>query len=155
MAQAHLVPGRTEVRVAAYAADDSTKLDEGNVEFVDNQVDTSTGTIKLKATFPNKDLRLWPGNFVNGRLVVDTRRGGLTVPEAALRHGPLGDFVWIARPNHTAISRRAVVAQVANGRVLVTQGVSRGDVVVTEGHFRLEDNAKIEVVKTEAAPKGS
>ena len=155
VAAARLTPGQTSVKVAAYGADDRTKLDDGTVDFVDNQVDPATGTIKLKATFPNAEIRLWPGNFVNGRLVVDVRRGGLTVPEAAVRHGPLGDFVWIARPDGTAISRRAVVGQVASGRALVTQGLAKGDLVVTEGHFRLEDNAKIEVVRPDAPRTGA
>ena len=77
------------------AADDRTRLDEGTIDLVDNQVDQSTGTIKLKASFPNRDLHLWPGNFVNGRIVVDERQAGVTVPAAALRHGPRGDFVWV------------------------------------------------------------
>ncbi len=80
VARSRLTPGQVNVPVLAYAADDSTKLDEGVVELVDNLVDPSTGTIKLKASFPNTSTRLWPGNFVNGRLVVDTQRNGITVP---------------------------------------------------------------------------
>ncbi len=152
VARSHLTPGQVHVPVLAFAADDATKLDEGVVELVDNTVDASTGTIKLKASFPNRDMRLWPGNFVNGRLVVDRRPGGVTIPVQALRHGPRGDFVWLARQDGTAISRGVTSGQVADGRVLIERGLERGAVVVTEGHFRLEDNTRIEVVRREGQP---
>ncbi len=145
VARSHLTPGQVHVPVLAFAA-------EGVVELVDNTVDASTGTIKLKASFPNRDMRLWPGNFVNGRLVVDRRPGGVTIPVQALRHGPRGDFVWLARQDGTAISRGVTSGQVADGRVLIERGLERGAVVVTEGHFRLEDNTRIEVVRREGQP---
>lgn len=146
-AQGGLLPGRADIGAMAYSSDGGTKLDDGRVELVDNQVDSATGTIKVKATFPNRDLRLWPGDFVNGRLVVETKRGGLTVSESALRHGPLGDFVWVVRSDMTVLSRRVKVAQTNDGRVLLVGGVSRGERVVTQGHFRLEENARVEIVK--------
>ena len=96
VAQGKLTPGQTRTPVVAMAADDRTKLDEGTVDLVDNQVDQSTGTIKLKASFPNADLHLWPGNFVNGRIVVDERKAGITVPAARCVR-PRGDFVWWCR----------------------------------------------------------
>jgi multidrug efflux system membrane fusion protein len=151
-AQSGLLPGRSDIAVMAYSSDDTTKLDEGRVELVDNQVDSSTGTIKVKATFPNRDLRLWPGDFVNGRLVVDTKKGGLTIPEAALRHGPLGDFVWIVRSDMTALSRRVQVVQASNGQILLGSGVARGERVITDGYFRLEDGVPVEIVKAGARP---
>jgi multidrug efflux system membrane fusion protein len=151
--QSHLTLGQVHVPVIAYAADDTTRLDEGVVDLVDNTVDATTGTIKLKASFPNKELHLWPGNFVNGRLVVDVRRDGVTVPVAALRHGPRGDFVWIARADGTAISKGVTSGQVSDGRVLIERGLERGARVVTEGHFRLEDNSRIEIVRADGAPR--
>jgi multidrug efflux system membrane fusion protein len=147
VAASKLTPGEVAVPVAAYAADDSTKLDEGRVELVDTTVDPATGTIKLKASFPNAALRLWPGNFVNGRLTVATRKGALTIPAAALRHGPRGDFVWLARADGTVISKGITAGQSVNGRVMVESGLEKGAEVVTEGHFRLEDNTRIEIVK--------
>lgn len=147
VAASKLTPGQVAVPVAAYGADDSTRLDEGRVDLVDTTVDPATGTIKLKASFPNAALRLWPGNFVNGRLTVATRKAAMTIPAAALRHGPLGDFVWLARADNTVISKRIVAGQAAGGRVLVESGLDKGAQVVTEGHFRLEDNTRIEVVK--------
>jgi multidrug efflux system membrane fusion protein len=147
VARSRLVPGQVHVPVVALAADDRTKLDEGVVELVDNTVDPTTGTIKLKASFPNKELRLWPGNFVNGRLVVDIRHNAITVPTAALRHGPRGDFVWIARADDTAISKGVTAGQAGDGKILIERGLERGTRVITEGHFRLEDNTRIEIVK--------
>jgi len=152
VARAHLVPGQVHVPVLAFAADDRTKLDEGTVDLVDNTVDPTTGTIKLKASFPNTDIRLWPGNFVNGRLVVDTRHNAVTVPVQALRHGPRGDFVWIARQDGTVISKGVTPGPTDSGRVLIERGLERGTRVVTEGHFRLEDNTKVEIVHSLAPP---
>jgi multidrug efflux system membrane fusion protein len=151
VARSRLVPGQVHVPVQAFAADDQTRLDEGVVELVDNTVDPTTGTIKLKASFPNKELRLWPGNFVNGRLVVDTRHDAVTVPVQALRHGPRGDFVWIARADGTVISKGVTAGQADGGRVMIERGLERGVRVVTEGHFRLEDNTKIEIVRNGGA----
>ena len=152
VARSHLTLGKVHVPVLAFAPDDTTKLDEGTVELVDNTVDPATGTIKLKASFPNEDFRLWPGDFVNGRLVVDTRRSAIIIPTAALRHGPRGDFVWVSRPDGTVISKGVTAGQASNGRVLVERGLEAGTAVVTEGHFRLEDNSRVEVIRDPNAP---
>lgn len=151
VAQAHLTPGKVSVPVAAYAPDDTTLLDRGTVELVDNTVDQGTGTIKLKASFPNADTRLWPGNFVNGKLVVETRHDAVTVPTSALRHGPRGDFVWIVRPDSTVATKGVVAGQAEGGRVLIERGLERGARVVTQGHFRLDENTKVEVAEEEGA----
>ncbi len=147
VALAHLTPGVVSVPVAAYAPDDTTILDRGTVVLVDNTVDQSTGTIKLKASFPNQEMRLWPGNFVNGKLVVETKHDAVTVPASALRHGPRGDFVWIVRADSTVISKGVVAGQADGGRVLIERGLDRGVRVVTEGHFRLDENTKVEVAE--------
>lgn len=146
VAQSRLTLGETSVPVSAYAADDSTLLDTGQVELVDNQVDQTTGTIKLKARFANERLRLWPGNFVNGRLTVDTRRNGVTMPLSALRHGPRGDFVFVVKEGDTVEVRNLVSGQASGGRVLVERGLRAGERVVTEGHFRLENGTAVEVL---------
>lgn len=146
VALAHLTPGKVSVPVAAYAPDDTTLLDNGTVDLVDNTVDQGTGTIKLKASFPNKDIRLWPGNFVNGRLVVETKHHAITVPTPALRHGPRGDFVWVLRPDSTVVTKGVTAGQADSGRVVIERGLDAGTRVVTQGHFRLDENAKVEVV---------
>lgn len=153
VAQARLTPGKVSVPVTAYAPDDMTPLDQGTVELVDNTVDQGTGTIKLKASFPNKDTRLWPGNFVNGKLVVETKHDAVTVPTPAVRHGPRGDFVWVVRPDNTVVIKNVTVGQADSGRVLIERGLDRGARVVTQGHFRLDENTKVEVAAEDGAPR--
>lgn len=144
--------GRARLPVIAYAADFKSELDRGTVDLVDNQVDQTTGTIKVKASFPNMRLRLWPGNFVNGRLIVATRRRGLTVPSAAVRHGPRGDFVWIVRGDKTVEARGVFAGQVSDGRTLITRGLNGGEQVVTDGHFLLEPGRGVEIIDAESVP---
>jgi membrane fusion protein, multidrug efflux system len=148
VAQAHLTPGQAHTPVIAYAADDKTQLDRGTVDLVDNQIDPTTGTIKLKASFPNEGLHLWPGDFINGKVIVETRQQGLTVPPTALRHGPRGDFVWIVRDDNTVQAQGVRVRQTADGRVLLEQNVKRGQRVVTDGHFLLENGKQVEIVES-------
>jgi multidrug efflux system membrane fusion protein len=150
-----LTLGRVNAPVVAIGQDDRTELDHGTVELVDNQVDQSTGTIKLKARFPNEALKLWPGNFVNGRITVDNRPGGLTVPAAALRHGPRGDFVWLVKSDDTVTAHNVTAGQVADGKVLIEKGLEHGDTVVTEGYFRLENGSKVEIQKAPAKQAAS
>ena len=149
VAKGRLTPGQTHIPVTAMAADDRTRLDEGTIDLVDNQVDQSTGTIKLKASFPNQELHLWPGNFVNGRIVVDERKAGVTVPAAALRHGPRGDFVWVVSHEQMAESRTVTAGQAIDGRVLIEHGLEPDEQVVTDGHFRLEPGVKVDIVGRE------
>ena len=149
VAQGKLAPGQTHIPVIAMAADDRTKLDEGTIDLVDNQVDQSTGTIKLKASFPNKELHLWPGNFVNGRIVVGEVKAGVTVPAAALRHGPRGDFVWVVTQEQKAQVHTVTAGQSIDGRVLIERGLQAGEQVVTDGHFRLEPGAKVDIISHE------
>jgi multidrug efflux system membrane fusion protein len=155
VAQSRLTPGRVSLAVTAHGPDGVTQLDRGKIELVDNQVDPTTGTIKLKASFPNTDLRLWPGNFVNGRIVVDTHGQGLTVPSAAVRRGPRQDFVWIVRNDKTVEAKGVQVVQAFGGRTLIERGVTRGDQVVTDGHFRLENGTRVEIVQSEPAARGT
>lgn len=149
VAQGKLTIGQTHIPVVAMAADDRTKLDEGTLDLVDNQVDQSTGTIKLKASFPNQALRLWPGDFVNGRIVIGELKDGVTVPSAALRHGPHGDFVWIVTNGQKAELRLVTAGQAIDGRVLVEKGLRPGEQVVTDGHFRLEAGTVVDIIHHE------
>lgn len=146
VAEARMTLGQTHVPVVAYAADFKTELDRGTIDLVDNLVDQTTGMIKLKASFPNDGLHLWPGDFVNGKLIVDVHHQGLTVPSAALRHGPNGDFVWIVREDNTAHIQNVRVRQSADGRALIEQSLRPGQRVVTEGHFLLENGRRVEII---------
>jgi membrane fusion protein, multidrug efflux system len=149
--QTHLTLGQVNAPVTALGPDNATELDHGVINLVDNQVDQTTGTVKLKATFPNVALKLWPGNFVNGRITVDIRHLAVTVPSIAVRHGPRGDFVWLAKADQTAAVRGVVVGQVYGGRTLIDRGLAKGEQVVTEGYYRLENGSRIEIEKV--APK--
>jgi multidrug efflux system membrane fusion protein len=142
--------GLAHVPVTALGPDNTTELDHGTVELIDNQVDPTTGTIKLKASFPNDALKLWPGNFVNGRIVVETKQGGFTVPSVAVRHGPRCDFAWIIRPDQTAVSRCVTVGQVFAGRTLIEKGLTKGAEVVVDGQYRLDEGSKVEIRKPPA-----
>jgi membrane fusion protein, multidrug efflux system len=153
VAKGQMTLGRAKISVVALAADNVTELDRGTIDLVDNQVDQTTGTIKLKASFPNRQLRLWPGNFVNGRLIVDTQLRGLTVPSAAVRHGPRGDFVWVLSDDKTVQLRGVTSGQVANGSTLILRGLNPREQVVTDGHFLLEDGRKVEVIGPGTAPQ--
>jgi membrane fusion protein, multidrug efflux system len=150
--QTRLTPGQANAPVTALGTDNTTELDRGAINLVDNQVDQTTGTIKLKATFPNLTFKLWPGNFVNGRVTVDVRRNAVTVPSIAVRHGPRGDFVFIAKADQTAAFRPVVVGQVFGGRTLIDRGLAKGEQVVTEGYYRLENGSRIEIEKAAHKP---
>jgi multidrug efflux system membrane fusion protein len=142
--QTSLTPGQARAAVVAIGQNNSV-IDRGFVNVIDNQVDPSTGTIKVKASFPNGELKLWPGNFVNGRITVDVRRDGATVPSVAIRHGPVGDFVWVVKPDQTTILRNIVVGQVFGDRSLVERGLARNERVVTEGYYRLLNGSRVTV----------
>jgi multidrug efflux system membrane fusion protein len=118
-------------------------LDRGRVQVVDNEVDQTTGTIKLKATFANPDLRLWPGAFVNVRLALRLEQGVTTVPMAAVQRGPQGDYVYIATAQNTVRRVPITISHQDDIRAIVTSGVRPGERVVTDGASRLSDGAAI------------
>ena len=145
---------RGPVPVAALGQD-GTELDRGTVMLIDNQIDQTTGTIRLKASFQNPKLRLWPGQFVNLRLLVGTRKNALTIPAAALQRGPDGMFVYIVRPDSTVAQQPVTVANNSETVAIVTQGLERGQQVVTSNAFRLEPGAPVRVLAGPKQPTAS
>ena len=136
--------GMPEVLALAQGGD-GTVIDRGQVAVLDNTVDQNTGTIKLKATFPNPDLRLWPGGFVNTRLLVQTQRGVTTVPPVAVQRGPAGAYVYVVQAGDT-VKRRPIQVGHEDARVsVVTAGLQPGERVVVDGASRLTDDAKVTV----------
>ena len=125
---------------------DSTRtkmLDQGRFSTLDNRVDTTTGTIKGKARFANARFQLYPSQFVNVRLTVDTVSGAVTVPPSAVRSGPDGSFVWMLKPDRT-VTQRKITTGVATGDLMqVTKGLQLGETVVTDGGDRLNEGAKV------------
>jgi membrane fusion protein, multidrug efflux system len=131
--------------VATSQQGDGTALDRGTVELIDNQIDTTTGTIRLKAVFPNAKLKLWPGQFVNVRLLERTDENALTVPAAALQRGPDGMFVYVVRPDSTVAMQPVEVANNSESFAIVTKGLKLGQRVATSNLFRLQPGARVRV----------
>lgn len=144
--------GAGRLAVVAYGRDNATALARGTLDLVDNQIDQTTGMVKLKATFPNEDGALWPGQFVNTSVLVSTRHNGLTVAATVVQHGPKGDFVWVVKPDKTVEMRDVVVAQVQNNVALIDKGLAANEQVVVDGQYRLQNGSKIEAGAQDAPP---
>lgn len=146
--------GLTNLPIFAYAENGITPLGSGQVQTVNNTVDQTTGTIKLKATFGNEQHKLWPGDFVDCKVMVDKRRDGLTVPTAAVHHGPKADFVWVIKPDNTAALRPVRVRQSLGGTSLIEGNLQAGENVVLDGYQRLQVGSRVEIAP-QAADVGS
>jgi membrane fusion protein, multidrug efflux system len=140
---------KQQLDVIAYASDDKTRLSEGKLTLIDNVIDVATGTIHLKATFANDDERLWPGEFVNARLVLSTQQNAITVPAQTVMQGPEGPYIYVIKPDETVERHNVKVAATQDGRAIIQEGLSGGDRVVVNGQYRLTDGAKI----TPSAPQ--
>jgi membrane fusion protein, multidrug efflux system len=130
----------------AYGQDDRKKLGDGTLLLVNNTINASSGTVQLKATFPNENRELWPGEFVSVRLAVAQQHNGISVPLSALQQGQGGASVYIVQPDGTVRQRLVTVAQTLDGRALISQGLTAGETVVTAGQYRLYDGAKVSQV---------
>jgi membrane fusion protein, multidrug efflux system len=131
------------LKVAAYGDDGKTVLAEGKLTLIDNAIDQTTGTIHLKASFANEDERLWPGEFVNVRLILSTRQAAPTVPAQTVQNGATGQYVYIIKPDNTVERRDVEVAAVQDGIAVVTKGLSPGERVVVDGQYRLTNGARV------------
>jgi membrane fusion protein, multidrug efflux system len=129
--------------VEAYDREYRRKLADGALLTIDNQVDPTTGTVRLKAQFPNTDNRLFPSQFVNARLLIETRRGATVVPTAAVQQSPRGSFVYVLRPDRTVGVRQVTVGVTDGDDVSIERGLAVGEQVVIEGAERLRDGAAI------------
>jgi multidrug efflux system membrane fusion protein len=129
--------------VEAYDREQRSKLAEGALLTIDNEVDPTTGTVRLKAQFPNTDNRLFPSQFVNARLRLETRRGATVVPTAAIQSSPKGPFVYVVRPDRTVAVRQVGVGVTDGDDVSIERGLAIGEQVVVEGAERLRDGAAI------------
>ncbi len=136
--------GKQAVGVQVLDSDNVTVLDTGTVTVVDNLVDQTTGTVKLKATFPNANLQLWPGQFVNVRVLVDTLKQVIIVPSSAVQRGPTGPYVYVLGDENKVSLKPVSVGQQDEMICVVTSGLEAGAKVVTTGFTRLTDGAKVE-----------
>jgi multidrug efflux system membrane fusion protein len=145
------------LKVEAVIPGDEKRPAQGVLTFINNAVDTTTGTIQLKGTFQNKDRRLWPGQFVNVVLTLTTQRNAVVMPSAALQAGQQGQYVFVVKPDFTVESRLVAVARSYGDFAVVAQGVKAGEKVVIDGQIQLIPGTKVETKgeqqKTETNPK--
>lgn len=130
--------------VDAYNRDDQTKLATGKLLTIDNQIDQTTGTGRLKATFDNKDGILWPNQFVNVRLLLDVKKNSTVVPSVAVQRGPQGTFVYVVKPDKTVEARPVTVALTQSNQSAIASGLQPGDIVVTDGQDKLQNGIRVE-----------
>jgi membrane fusion protein, multidrug efflux system len=141
-----------QLPVDALTADGKSALDKGKVMVIDNQVDQTTGTVKLKAEFPNNDLQLWPGQFVNVRVLIDTLRQVVVVPTATIQRGPNGAFVYVLKDGGDTVTvRRVTLTQQNDVQAVVATGLQAGERVVTTGFARLTEGTQVTVSSAEDA----
>jgi multidrug efflux system membrane fusion protein len=139
--------------VEAYSRDDQTKLATGQLGTIDNQIDQTTGTGRLKAMFQNSDSSLWPNQFVNARLLLESKKNAVVVPSAAIQRGPQGTFAYVVKADKTAEVRPVTVTLAQGNLSAIGQGLAEGEVVVTDGQDKLK--AGMTVDATVAAPRRS
>ena len=135
---------RGTLEVDAFSRDDQTKLASGKLLTIDNQIDPTTGTAKLKAVFDNKDEKLWPNQFVNADLLLETRRNSTVVPTAAILRGPQGAYVYTVNPDKTVQDKQVTVSLTQGDVTIVAEGVNPGETVVTDGQDKLQRGSHIE-----------
>jgi multidrug efflux system membrane fusion protein len=138
--------------VDALRSDTNEVIERGKLTVIDNQVDPTTGTVKLRAEFPNPELRLWPGQFVNVRLLIDTLQNVVVIPTGAVQRGPDGTFVYVVNADSTAAIRQIKVQKQDETQAVVQSGLEPPDRVVTTGFARLTDGAKVTLTASEPAP---
>jgi membrane fusion protein, multidrug efflux system len=137
--------------VSALDRGNTTALDQGSLTVVDNEIDQTTGTVKLKATFPNNDLKLWPGKFVNARLVLTTRKNATVIPSSVVQRGPQGTYAYVIKPDKSVEMRRIKIAQTEASLALVDNGLQPGEEVVVDGQYKLQPGAHVELTNPHAS----
>ncbi|MBI1778052.1 MAG: efflux RND transporter periplasmic adaptor subunit [Proteobacteria bacterium] len=146
---------KAALKVLVFKRDDATLLGEGALALVDNQIDQATGTVRLKATFDNANDALWPGEFVNARLLLSIRRGAVTVPAPVVQRGPNGTFAYVIKADMTVEQRPIEVGPVRDGVALIDRGLSAGERVVVDGQYKLRPGMRVDPGPLEAAKPAS
>ena len=141
--------------VMAYSQDGTTLLDQGKLNLIDNQIVQTTGTIRLRAEFPNTQRNLWPGELINARLLIDTRHNGLTINASAVQQGPDGSYVYAINSSGNAEMRPVKVAQISGGQALVDSGLAADKSVVIDGQYKLQPGSHVVALHGKAAQQVS
>jgi multidrug efflux system membrane fusion protein len=143
---------KAPLSIEAQRPDSDAVIDRGTLRVVDNQVDQSTGTVKLKAEFPNTGLALWPGQFVNVRLLIDTLKDVVVIPTGAVQRGPNGTFVYVVKDDNTVAIRPIAVQKQDETQTVVKSGLTPPERVITTGFVRLTDGSKVTIGSADGAP---
>jgi len=150
LSQVNTAFGKGPLKVEAQRSDNDDVIDRGALRVVDNQVDQTTGTVKLKAEFPNANLQLWPGQFVNIRLLVDTLKQVVVIPTGAVQRGPNGTFVYVVKDDDTVSVRPITVKKQDETQTVISKGLEAPERVVTTGFVRLTDGTRVAIGSGEA-----
>ena len=146
---------KTPLTVFAYNQDNSMQLDQGVLGLVNNEILQTTGSIQLKANFDNKANKLWPGELINARLLLDTRHNGLTVPAAVVQQGAKGPYAYVVNPDSTVSIRAIKVAQISDGRALIDSGLKANEQVVVDGQYKLQPGTHVTILHGKAAEEAA
>jgi membrane fusion protein, multidrug efflux system len=153
--QQQQLQGKTQLTVFADSQDGKLQLDEGKLTLVDNEILQTTGSIRLKAEFPNMAHRLWPGELINVRLLLDTRHEGLTVPASVVQQGQQGAYAYVVNPDGSVTNRPIKVAQISHGQALIDSGLAANEQVVVDGQYRLQDGTHVTILHGQAAEEAA
>jgi len=146
---------KAPLNVLAYNQDDTMKLAEGTLGLVNNEILQTTGSIQLKANFSNKSHRLWPGELVNARLLLDTRHNGLTVPASVVQRGQQGSYAYVINPDNKVEMRPITVAQISDGQALIDSGLKANEQVVVDGQYKLQPGVQATILHGKAAAEAA
>jgi multidrug efflux system membrane fusion protein len=146
---------KTQLAVFAYSQDGKIQLDQGKLTLVDNEILQTTGSIRLKAEFPNTAHRLWPGELISVRLLVDTRHDGLTVPASVVQQGQQGAYAYVVNPDGGATIRSIKVAQISQGQALIDAGLAANEQVVVDGQYKLQNGTHVTILHGKAADEAA
>src|SRR5229473_3030668 len=147
--------GGGPLTVLAYSQDNTIKLDQGTLGLVNNEILQTTGSIQLKANFPNTAHRLWPGELVNARLLLTTRHDGLTVPASVVQQGPQGAYAYVVNPDSSVAIRPIKVAQISDGQALIDSGLKANEQVVIDGQYKLQPGTHVTILHGQAAEEAA
>ena len=136
---------RGDVEVLAFDQDNKVQLAQGKLLLIDNQIDQTTSTIRLKAEFPNQDGRLWPGEFVHVHILISTHKNAVTIPPVAVQRGPDGLYVWVINPNDTVEQRPIDALTVSDSTMIVSKGLNPGERIVLDGQSRLDSGVHVNI----------
>jgi multidrug efflux system membrane fusion protein len=153
--QQEMANNKQPLTVLAFSQDDKIQLDQGKVDLINNQILQTTGAVQLKAEFPNSGHRLWPGELVNARLLLQTRHNGLTVPAGVVQQSQQGMYAYVIKPDNTVEQRNVTVAQISDGEALIDSGLAANEQVVVDGQSKLQPGSKVTILHGKAAEEAA